>query len=287
MSPVRFLVAPPGADEAPFFMHVSTTILKDLAAQLSKVFDQYERVGAFVLIDEKVRGLYPDSLALKQARSILSIEGGEGVKQLDSLERISTWLVQEKAERGALLVVIGGGSLLDLGGFVASIFKRGLRLVFVPTTLLSMVDAAIGGKNGVNMAGAKNMLGTFYQPEAIITDEKFLLSLSAAEIKSGLSEMLKHAFISGGQHWDDFCKQASRDLIPSAYLIEHSARVKAKISSQDERELSLRKVLNFGHTVGHALESYCLENGISTTHGECVAAGMEGEIRVAEAMGIT
>lgn len=243
--------------------------------------------GPFVLIDEKVRALHSDLCSIEYARSFYAIAGGESIKCIEGAERVASWLVRERAERAATLVVIGGGSLLDLGGFVASAFKRGLRLVFVPTTLLAMVDAAVGGKNAINIGVAKNMLGTFYQPDAIITDEKFLLTLPTTEIKSGLTEMLKHAFISGGNHWVEFCKQSSVNLIPSAPLIEDSARVKAKISFQDEKELSLRKVLNFGHTVGHALESFCLAKGVATTHGECVAAGMMVEIRVSEQMGIT
>ncbi len=268
-------------------MHVSTIFSESFNVRLRDVLDYNKGEGPFVLIDQKVRALHGDLCSIEYARSFYSIEGGETVKCLEGLEGVASWLVRERAERAATLLVIGGGSLLDLGGFVAAAFKRGLRLVFVPTTLLAMVDAAVGGKNAINVGGAKNMLGTFYQPDAILTDEKFLLTLPTAEIKSGLTEMLKHAFISGGNHWVDFCSQTSVNLIPSARLIEESAGIKAKISFQDERELSLRKVLNFGHTVGHALESFCLAKGIATTHGECVAAGMMVEIKVSERMGIT
>jgi 3-dehydroquinate synthase len=286
VSPVRFLVAPPGARRLPFFMHASTLFADDINQLLTSIIDGCSQ-GAYVLIDEKILQLRSDLTCLDGARSCMSMSGGESIKEIAGLEKSVEWLAAENAERGSTLLVIGGGSLLDLGGFVASIYKRGMDLVLVPTTLLAMVDAAVGGKNGINTRFAKNMLGTFYQPKQIISDEKFLKSLTQDELKSGVSEMLKHAFIAGGRHWRDFCLNMVPGKLPPLHLVSESSRIKAEITSADEREASLRMVLNFGHTLGHAIESYFLSTSISASHGACVATGMAIETILSESLGFT
>ena len=198
---------------------------------------------------------------------VIQMPAGEQHKTLKTCEMVWYHLTEFGADRNTILVNVGGGVVTDLGGFVASAFMRGIRFVNIPTSLLGMVDAAIGGKTGVDFGGLKNMIGTFSQPEAVLIDSNFLKTLPARQYRNGLAEVLKHAFISDSSILN--LMDANEDE-----LISRSVQVKLDVVKRDEFESGERKKLNFGHTIGHAIESHFLETDKPVLHGEAIAAGM-------------
>ncbi|PCJ80642.1 MAG: 3-dehydroquinate synthase [Bacteroidetes bacterium] len=214
--------------------------------------------------------------------SLIEIEGGEKSKTLITVNNIYDFLDVSGTDRKSVLVCLGGGTITDLGGYVASTYKRGISLVLIPTTVLGMVDAAIGGKTGVNrlVKGSggvmKNQIGTFYQSSLTVLDQTWLSSLPPDEIRSGWAEMAKHALLVGGAHLNEFMKVSS-NLGGIGKFLKESAEIKEKIVSRDEKENGERASLNLGHTIGHALESLSLDNESNeshTKHGEAVAWGL-------------
>lgn len=189
---------------------------------------------------------------------------------------IWTTLSEKGADRSSLLINLGGGVVTDLGGFVASTFKRGIEFINIPTSLLAMVDASIGGKNGVDLGMLKNQIGVVNNPRFVIVDPTFLNTLPKQEITSGFAEMLKHALIDSKDYWEQLQGFDITNLKNTHNLIWKSIEIKNNIVTQDPKELGARKVLNFGHTLGHAIESYCLESKSRPTllHGEAVAIGI-------------
>ena len=198
---------------------------------------------------------------------VIEIPFGEENKKLKTCEKVWYELTELGADRKTMLLNLGGGVVTDLGGFVASTYMRGIRFVQIPTSTLGMADAAIGGKTGVDFGVLKNMIGTFTQPEAVVIDSNFLKTLPARHYKNGLAEVLKHAYITDISIID--LMYANEDE-----LISKSVDAKMKIVASDEFESGERKKLNFGHTLGHAIESHFLESGTSVFHGEAIAAGM-------------
>ena len=235
--------------------------LKNLIANSSKIF---------ILTDENVAPFWlPETehwLGCENAVEIV-IESGEQHKTLQTVQRIWKTLMRYHADRNALLVNLGGGVITDLGGFAASTYKRGIKFINIPTTLLGMVDAAIGGKTGIDFGDAKNQIGTFAEPMAVITDPVYLETLDEREIRSGLAEMLKYGFIADPEllHAD------AENYVP---YIKRCGEIKREIVKKDPTENGLRKILNFGHTIGHAIESHCLTTDFPLLHGEAVALGM-------------
>jgi len=207
---------------------------------------------------------------------IIEIEAGEEQKNITTCIEIWNILLEFQADRKSLLIGLGGGMITDIAGFVASVFKRGIDFVNVPTSLLAMVDAAIGGKNGVDLGNLKNQIGTIAQAEIIVVDFRFLNTLPDREIRSGYAEMLKHGLIQDLEYWIKLANFKNIDFTELDDLIIRSIEIKTKITSQDLTEKSIRKSLNFGHTLGHAIESYCLENPEKRKllHGEAIAIGM-------------
>jgi 3-dehydroquinate synthase len=205
---------------------------------------------------------------------IIEINAGEESKDIDFCIGVWKMLIDFQADRKALMVNLGGGVVSDLGGFAASTFKRGIDFVHVPTTLLSQVDASVGGKTGIDIDSIKNIIGTFTQPKAVFIASEFLESLPDRQILSGLAEMLKHGLICDAAYWN---KLRESDLNhPSPELIHRSVEIKNDIVIADPKEMNIRKSLNFGHTVGHAVETYSLVNDDHDhlTHGEAIAIGM-------------
>jgi len=205
---------------------------------------------------------------------IIEINAGEESKDIDFCIGIWKMLIDFGADRQSLMINLGGGVISDLGGFAASTFKRGIDFVHVPTTLLSQVDASVGGKTGIDIDSIKNIIGTFTQPKAVFIEYGFLKSLPARQILSGLAEMLKHGLICDAAYWEQL---KNSDLTnPSAQLIYHSIEIKNKVIIEDPRETGIRKSLNFGHTIGHAVETYSLlhDDGGHLSHGEAIAIGM-------------
>jgi len=204
---------------------------------------------------------------------LIEISAGEESKSIDFCVGIWRNLIDFGADRNALLINLGGGVVTDLGGFAASTYKRGIDFVHVPTTLLSQVDASVGGKTGIDIFNLKNIIGTFTQPKAVFIEHAFLSTLPERQIRSGLAEMLKHGLIADASYWS--LLQNSDLENPDAELVKHSIEIKNKVVIADPTERGLRKILNFGHTIGHAIESYSLDNDENPlTHGEAVVAGM-------------
>ncbi|WP_052732362.1 3-dehydroquinate synthase [Hymenobacter terrenus] len=205
---------------------------------------------------------------------LIEIPAGEEYKTLASCEAVWSQLTEQRADRFAVLVNLGGGVVTDLGGFVAALYKRGIRFAQVPTTLLAQVDASVGGKTGVDFQGFKNHLGVFQAPAAVFVDPQFLQTLDVRQLKSGYAEVLKHWLIADGAAFNQHRRLGwlTDDWTP---IIRESVALKQRIVVQDPLESGLRKLLNFGHTVGHAIESYLLtQPGREALHGEAVAAGL-------------
>jgi 3-dehydroquinate synthase len=184
-------------------------------------------------------------------------------------------LATEATDRKAILVCLGGGVVTDLGGFVAATYKRGIRCIHVPTSLLGMVDAAIGGKTGIDHMGLKNMVGVFHDPLAVYVHVPFLKSLGKRDLLNGLAEMIKHGLVRDAAHWEAIGGAALHDIDALAPLVQRSAAIKAEVVREDPREAGLRKLLNFGHTIGHGVEAHSWESPQRhLLHGEAVAIGM-------------
>jgi 3-dehydroquinate synthase len=207
---------------------------------------------------------------------IIEFEAGEQNKNIETCVQIWNVLTELGADRKSLVINLGGGVVTDLGGFVASTFKRGIDFIHIPTTLLSMVDASVGGKNGVDLGNLKNQIGVINVPTMVLIDTQYLDTLPQNEMRSGLAEMLKHGLIYDKVYWEKFLDLKAIDFADFDELIYRSVEIKNEIVSQDPTEKNIRKSLNFGHTLGHAIESYFLENENKTTllHGEAIAVGM-------------
>lgn len=207
---------------------------------------------------------------------IIEFEAGEVNKNIQTCIEIWNVLTELGADRKTLIINLGGGVVTDLGGFVASTFKRGLDFINIPTTLLAMVDASIGGKTGIDLGNLKNQIGLINVPQMVLIDTQYLETLSQSEMRSGLAEMLKHGLIYDASYWSRFLDLKAIDYADFDELIYRSVEIKNQIVIQDPTEKNIRKALNFGHTLGHAIESYFLESQTKTTllHGEAIAIGM-------------
>lgn len=253
-----------------------------LETALQHTLERLSPDRVFVLTDANTHRLcWPRvaSVSALQTATSLTIEAGDDHKNLATLTQVWTALSEQGATRHSCLVNVGGGMVTDLGGFAASTFKRGIAFVNLPTTLLAMVDASVGGKTGINFMGLKNEIGAFCAPNAVLIDSQFLATLDARNLRSGYAEMLKHALIAQPEKLHallsfDLEQPHLTRLLP---LIEASIAVKKRVVEQDVREQGLRKVLNFGHTMGHAFESFAMRR-TPILHGYAVAYGMLCEL---------
>jgi len=239
--------------------------------------DDFQNRKIVILVDENTHDncleyLLTQFEALKNAEVVV-IPDGEDNKVMEICLQVWKALTDYNVSRHDLLINLGGGVVCDMGGFIASLYKRGLSFMHIPTTLLSMVDAAIGGKNGVDLDGLKNQLGTFNHPSHIFVDPIFLSTLPEKECWNGHAETLKHGMISSLSYFENLLKINSADQLIDATNIAESIRVKAQIVTEDPNEINIRKFLNFGHTFGHALETYYLSRK-PIDHGHAVALGI-------------
>lgn len=245
--------------------------LKEIAAEAA-----YSKIA--VLVDPNTSALcLPYFLEqLGFAPIIIEIPAGELFKNLETCQQVWGQLMANGLDRKSLLFNLGGGVIGDLGGFCAATYLRGIDFVQVPTTLLAQVDASVGGKLGVDFNLAKNSIGVFQNPRAVLVDPCFLGTLPEQEIRSGFAEVLKHALIADAQQWAGIQKIASLQGVDWAALLAPSLSIKQRIVEEDPTEKGIRKALNFGHTVGHAVESYSLasDSRPALTHGEAVAIGI-------------
>lgn len=215
----------------------------------------------------------------------ITITSGEAHKTLDTCQYLWQELTEREFSRKSMLVNLGGGVIGDMGGFVAATYKRGIRFVNMPTTLLSMVDASIGGKLGVDFKGLKNHIGVFQEPDAIVISPNFLKTLPERQIKSGFAEILKHGLIWDRNYWEKIRNTyiQSADWNP---IIKKSVTIKHAVVTADPQERGLRKILNFGHSLGHAIETHFLETPNPLLHGEAIAIGMLLESFLANLKGL-
>jgi 3-dehydroquinate synthase len=255
------------AVEIPGASRPSTVLIGDAREELSKRLPTGKTI---VITDRNVLGLYREELP---RCPVLSIGAGEAAKTLATVSDLYDALLDLEAERSSFILGVGGGIVCDVAGFVASTYLRGLEFGFVATTLLAQVDASLGGKNGVNLKGYKNLIGTIRQPRFVICDPRFLSTLPESEAASGLAEVVKHALIADAALFDFIESRPAevRALAPQAVerMVRDSVRIKLAIVGRDESETGERRMLNFGHSFGHAFEKTA-----ALAHGEAVAAGM-------------
>lgn len=246
---------------------------------LSEYLRAYESSKIFILVDENtlahcIPTLLLENKALHNAE-IIEIDSGEENKTLDICYQLWKTLADYKAERSSLLINLGGGVITDMGGFVASTYKRGIDFINIPTTLLSQIDASVGGKTGVDFEGLKNVVGVFNEPKGVFIYPNYLQTLDKREMLSGYAEALKHALIKDAKYWGKLDSGMLSDANNWKELIITSINIKNDIVMNDLYEKGERKLLNFGHTIGHAIESYSLMHDQNPLrHGEAIAIGM-------------
>jgi len=247
-------------------------------------FDSYSQVC--VLMDENINTYWGEKIRKVLGKNIvyIIIPAGAHNKQLTTVEGIIMSMLEKGLDRKSLLINIGGGVVCDMGGYAASIFMRGIPFINVPTTLLAQTDAAIGGKTGVDFGGLKNMVGSFVHPLLVISDTMFLSTLSARELRSGFAEVIKHALVYDKKFFA-ILDQKKIDTIVASILF-HSCKIKCAIVSKDVNEKGVRKILNFGHTIGHAIEMVSQKTATPLLHGEAISIGMIAEARLSFLSGL-
>jgi 3-dehydroquinate synthase len=240
---------------------------------------QFKDAQKLILIDENsLEYCFPkliNSVPALEKAELLEIESGEESKSIEVATQIWEALSEMEIRRDAVLINLGGGVIGDLGGFVAATYKRGIRFIHIPTTLLAMVDASVGGKVGIDLNRLKNQVGVFCEPDGVFVDNEFLRTLPKNQTLSGFAEIIKHALISDVAYWDEVKQTSLHDLHENRELITKSIELKNKIVLEDPKEKGPRKLLNFGHTIGHAVETHSMETATkSLLHGEAIAIGM-------------
>ncbi len=244
--------------------------LKDIIAQ-----NKYSKI--FVFVDTNTSALcipiFREFMDALENFDIIETDPGEENKNIDFCIGIWKTLLDFGADRRCLMINLGGGVITDMGGFIASTYKRGIDFINIPTTLLAQVDASVGGKTGIDIDSVKNMVGTFSLPKAVFIEHTFLTTLSKRELLSGFAEMIKHGLIADKVYYQALKLNEYQDVTPAN--IYRSVQIKNEVVTEDPLEKGLRKILNFGHTIGHAVESYALINDRKPlTHGEAIAIGM-------------
>lgn len=259
----------------------SNVFFGDIDAALRRIVHDLRPSKVFVIADDNTRHLCLPLLELPKDAVVLSTPAGDVNKTLEAAATLWQRLADSGATRRCLVVCVGGGMVTDLGGFVAATYMRGMPCVNVPTTLLGAVDAATGGKTGINFTGIKNLVGVFARPVATLVSTRFMDTLPARELLSGYAEMLKHALLSGPEalnHILDFDPLQAPASPLMLDLLRDNIAVKQRIVEADPNEQGLRKSLNLGHTAGHAFEALALERGQSEGHGYAVARGLVVEL---------
>ncbi len=264
-------------------VHSNIVFSQQIADELRKIVQKYPSGKVFLLTDQTAAGfclpmiqVVIDDFSIMQ----IAIPSGEENKNIQSVGLVWDFLSKAGADRKSLLINIGGGMLTDLGGFAASTFKRGLDFVNIPTTLLAQVDASLGGKTGFNFNGLKNEIGVFMEPNSVIINTNFLKTIDHENFLSGYAEMLKHGLIKSREHWNELLtfdmENINYDVLQK--IIAHSVSIKEWHVLNDLTEQNIRKALNFGHTIGHAFESYAMKTGRPILHGYAVVYGMIAEL---------
>ena len=261
-------------------------ISDNIIGELQHALSSSKHDVLFVLTDTNTEKLCLPLLAgishMKNAKHIV-IGASDVNKNIETIAKVWTELGAGGGTRHSLMINLGGGMITDLGGFAASTFKRGISFINIPTTLLAMVDASVGGKTGINFNGLKNEIGVFNSADYVILDTEFIKTLDAENIRSGYAEMLKHGLISTAEHWNELIgfDLENPDIATLRNMVGTSVGVKEKIVEEDPLEKGIRKALNLGHTIGHAFESFAMESGKPVLHGYAVAWGLVCELYLA------
>lgn len=272
----RIKISPPCTDRS-HHVHIDFDVFKKLPALLKK-----EKFGSKYLLitDTNIKKFYGDALlkTLKKANipvEMVVVAAGEKSKNWENVSKIAVKMLQKKYDRGSCIIALGGGVIGDLSGFIAQMYKRGISYIQIPTSLMAMVDSAIGGKVGIDTKEGKNLLGGFHQPKAIFIDLNFLKKLPLRQLQTGLAEVIKYSVVGNLKLFKYLEKNSkkilSRNKKALEYIIKESIKLKASKVSQDERDMGVRKMLNYGHTFGHAIEAVAK---YKLTHGEAVSIGM-------------
>lgn len=289
-TPHRVKVALPEANSRGYEVLVGSGLFNSLASILSRFCPAHRYA---VVTDDRVAELYAVRLsrmlhAAGYRTDVFAFQAGEERKNRETWTLVSDAMLEVGCGRDTALLAFGGGVPGDLGGFVAATYMRGLPLVQIPTSLLAMIDSSVGGKTGVDTAAGKNLVGAFHQPNCVIIDPELLQTLPDAHLRAGLAEAVKHGAIADAEYlaWieQDAEQLLAGDPQSLARLIVRSVEIKAEIVARDEKESGPRKLLNFGHTIAHAVEA---SSGYSMLHGEAVAVGMVEEARIGERSGVT
>lgn len=260
-------------------------------SSFSQLLDsQFKDSKKIILVDENTKEYCLEYLITSFSdlayAEIVELPAGEEYKQLEICLQVWETLTEYHIDRNALMINLGGGVITDIGGFIASLYKRGISFINIPTTLLAMVDASAGGKTGVDLGNYKNQLGLFSFPKAVYADPGFLNTLDEIQIENGLAEMIKHGLISNVKHWNALKTIMFNKEKLTSDLIKDSICIKNEIVISDPFEKNERKKLNFGHTIGHAIESYFLEINEPILHGLAVAAGIQIESYISYKMNL-
>ncbi|MGB3774570.1 MAG: 3-dehydroquinate synthase [Leeuwenhoekiella sp.] len=248
--------------------------------EFNKILSDSDYSILFLLVDsnthEHCLAHFLSNVETKVAIEIIEIEPGESFKNIETCSGVWSALSELNGDRKSLMINLGGGVVTDLGGFVACTFKRGIDYINVPTSLLAMVDASVGGKTGVDLGTLKNQIGVISNPKMVLVDPWFLGSLPIEQLRSGYGEMLKHGIIADKSYWQDLIKGKYDDLDGVAKMIYRSIQIKNEVVLKDPKENNERKILNYGHTLGHAVESYFMNEAAEKQllHGEAIAIGM-------------
>jgi 3-dehydroquinate synthase len=260
---------------------------KDIVKEIPQYFDFSKYSGGCIVCEAAVAKNYGDLIrsSMPPGFQFIPVPGGEGAKSLEMLSFLWGEFLKGGVDRKGVVVNFGGGAMLDITGFASSTYMRGVSFIHVPTTVLSQVDASIGGKTGLNIHGVKNLVGSFQQPAGVCVDVAFIRTLSDREIRAGVAEMIKHGMMFSEEHFKELkgisWPSVRQDPSQLSQVIFNSCQIKARVIAADPHEGGLRKALNFGHTVGHAIEMLSHESGEPLTHGEAVALGMKAETAMA------
>ena len=278
-----------GADFAPYLIHIHKD-LSDFCTCLKALQHPAKRVC--IVTDTNIGPLYAETICQAVAKAgftpfVYSFKAGEEHKTLDQIRALYGFLIEREFDRKDLLIALGGGVTGDMCGFAAATYLRGIDFIQIPTTLLSMVDSSVGGKTGVDLGGYKNMIGAFHQPRLVYIAVSVLVTLPTLQFSSGMGEVIKHGLIRDAAYFrmlETSCSNAlTGDPQILAEIIYRSVRIKAEIVGRDPLEQNERRLLNFGHTVGHAIEK---ESGFTLTHGQCVAFGCIAAARISAERGL-
>ena len=261
---------------------------KNLIEKISELFDfsNYSKVA--IITDTNLKRhlqTLENNLSIKP--TVIELKPGEAHKTIKTVEQIWNNLSDAEFDRKSLIINLGGGVITDIGGFAASTYMRGMNFINIPTTLLSQVDASIGGKTGIDFADIKNLIGTFQQPKLVVIDIKTLETLPASEYNAGFGEIIKHGLIQNAEYFKFVTSKKPNDFSQTELveIISKSCEIKKAIIESDVNEKGARKLLNFGHTIGHAIESLSLNSDKPLLHGEAISIGMIAEAKISQLLG--